>query len=94
MEEDEEEWTDGRKWRMRKNRQTVGGIGIWERIGDSRRWRRLKKAGKIMGSGGKQGEMRWQVVEDMSPSEAEMKEGMRQWEMDKDDRRDGETFKG
>lgn len=34
------------------------------------------------------------MVEDISPSEVEMKEGMRQWEMDKDDRSDGETFKG
>ena len=47
MEEDEEDWADGRKWRMRKNRQIVGSVGAWGRMEDSGKWRTMKKVGKM-----------------------------------------------
>lgn len=48
-------------------------------------------------NGGGQGEMRWQVVENKvggGDGDEGRRGGMRQREMDKDDRRDEETFRG
>jgi len=44
---------------------------------------------------GRQGDMRWQVVEDkQGGGDEERRGGMkRQWEMDEDDRKDGEIFR-
>lgn len=43
MKEDHEDWADGRKQRMSKNRK-MGGVGAWGRMEDSGRWR--MKVGK------------------------------------------------